>query len=134
MTACARFSPYLSAAADEVDVATMLAVDEHLASCSGCRAEAARFLAIRRSLGEIAHRDPEPPADLVPAILARTSEHPRRRALPLVPLPPIELARVIQDNREVIVQAGAAAIVAAGAAWAIYKGLRSLAKPSPQRA
>lgn len=133
-TTCARFAPYLSAAEGEIEASTAEAVAGHVSTCAACRAEAARFVAIRRTLGEFAQRDPEPTADLVPAILARTSGHKARRALPMVPVPPVELARALQDNREAILTAGAAAAVVAGAAWVAWKGLRSILRTAPQRA
>jgi hypothetical protein len=133
---CAQAAAYLPAPADEVDDATAAALAEHVAGCAACGAEAARYSCIREALVAAGAREAEPPPDMVAAILAATTEHPRRRALPMAALPPIELVRAIQDNREVIVGAAGAVAVAAGAAWVVWRGLRALtrARPEAQRA
>lgn len=131
---CSQAAPYLPASPDELDATTEADLREHVAGCAACRAESRRYDGIRAALSVAASTELDPPPDLVPAIVARTSGHPSRRTIPLLPIPPVELARVIQDNREVIVGAAGAAIVAAGAAWALWRGLRSVRRTAPQQA
>lgn len=128
---CRQAIPYLAAAADELDPVVASARDEHLATCAACSADAMRFEKLRSSLAAIAERDIEPPARLVPEVLARTVPE-RRRTLPFVPVP-IEVVRVVQENRETIAGAAGVALVAAGAAWALWRGMRAL-RPAPRNA
>lgn len=129
---CRRMSPYLSAAADEIDRATARALDQHLETCVRCRAEAAHFERIRGTIAVIGRTEGEPPADLVPAILARAAKE-RRHTIPMLPIPTVELARVIQENRDVIAGAAGVAIVAAGAAWALWRAVRGSGRTAPAR-
>ncbi|MCA1832987.1 MAG: anti-sigma factor [Actinomycetota bacterium] len=122
--ACRDFTPYLMAAPDEVDDLAAARLAEHIGTCTACRAESAQYSRLRDSLSLAGAREAEPPADLVPAVLARATRE-RRHVIPMLPVPQVELARVIQDNREVIAQVAGVAIVAAGAAWALWRGVRA---------
>jgi anti-sigma factor RsiW len=124
MMKCEQAIPYLAAATDELDPVVASARDEHIATCVACSADAAKFGKLRASLAAIADREIEPPARLVPEILARTAPE-RRRTLPFVPVP-IEVVRVVQENRETIAGAAGVALVAAGAAWALWRGMRAM--------
>jgi hypothetical protein len=68
----------------------------------------------------LAQREIDPPAMLAEAIIG--SEQPRtRRLLPIPPVPPNELIRVIGENRDAIASAAGAAVVVAGAAWILWR-------------
>lgn len=131
---CATAAPYLAAAAGEIDPATASALAEHVATCRSCRAETSQYERLRDALAAVAAREPDPPPDLFPAIVARTSGSRRRNAMPMMPLPSVEIVRMLQENREAIMGAAGVLLVAAGSAWVLWKGLRSLARPAPQRA
>lgn len=126
---CEQAIPYLAAAADELDSALASARDSHVRTCAACSADLMRFEKLRSSLAIVGTRELAPPAGLVPGIMART-EPERRRTLPFVPVP-IEVVRVVQENREAIAGAAGVALVAAGAAWALWRGLRSV-RPAAQ--
>ena len=122
--ACRDFIPYLAAAADEIDDLTAARVADHIETCEICSEESAQLARVRGTLAALGEREDNPPADLVPAVLARATRE-RRHVIPMLPVPPVELARVLQDNREVIAQVAGIALVAAGAAWALWRGVRA---------
>lgn len=127
---CSQMIPYLPASSDELDSATFAARSEHLATCAACSAEAARYEKLRASLAAIADHEVEPPIALIPRIMAGADAG-RRRTLPFVPVP-VELVRALQENRELIAGAAGLALVAAGTAWALWRGMRAL-RPAQAR-
>jgi len=131
---CAQVAPYLAAASDELERATARSVREHIDECSACRAEALRYGRIHDSIMAIGAAEPVPPTGLVDAILERTAPAHRRSMIPFVPLPTPELARAISENREAIANTAGVALVAAGAAWALWRGFKAVRRPAPNRA
>lgn len=131
---CEQVAPYLPGlAGGELKAETARWVDSHLAGCASCRTEAGRHRAIASALGELSRREFEPPAFLVEAVMDRVHAERRRRYVPLSPVLPAELVRVVQDNRDAIVSAAGAALVAIGAAYALWRAVRSI-RPSTQPA
>lgn len=131
---CQRVRPYLAGhAGGDLQPETASLVDSHLRACAGCRAEAERFARVRAAVASLGERELEPPAYLAEAILESTSGAAPsrvRRLLPIPPVPPQELARVIGENRDAIASAAGAALLAAGAAYALWRAVRS-ARPRP---
>ena len=126
---CEHVAPYLPGiAGGELGAETIRWVEAHVNGCASCRAEAARFRTLRSGLATLQAREIEPPAYLAEAISDRVRRERRRRFLPVPPLVSPEIARVVADNRETIVSAGAA-IVAAGAAIALWRSIRGSRTP-----
>jgi anti-sigma factor RsiW len=121
---CEQVVPYLPGiAGGELGAETTRWVEAHVAGCESCRAESARFRALASGLATLNAREIEPPAFLAQAIAERVRSDRRRRFLPVPPVVSPEIARVLADNRDAIVSAGAA-LVAAGAAFAIWRAAR----------
>ena len=126
---CEQVAPYLPGMAGGViGHETGRWVEAHVATCARCSADAARYRALAVGLNELSTRTIEPPAFLAEAISERVHVERRRRFLPIPPVVSPEMVRVLQDNREVITTAGAA-IVAAGAAFALWRAVRSVRTP-----
>ena len=122
---CEQIAPYLpGVAGDEIGVESLRWVDAHLATCAACRVEAARYRAVSTGLVALRERDPAPPAYLVEAIVERVGTESHRRYLPVSPVIPAELIRLVQDNRDAIASAAGVAL-AAGAAYALWRKTRS---------
>jgi anti-sigma factor RsiW len=122
---CEQVAPYLpGVAGGELGAATNRWVEAHIAGCESCRAESARYRTLATGLATLNEREIEPPAFLAQAIAERVRGERRHRFLPVPPIVSPEIARVVADNREAIVSAGAA-IVAAGAAFALWRAARS---------
>jgi len=123
---CEQVSPYLPGlAGDELGVETLRWIDAHIATCDSCRQEALRYRSVATGLSAIAERQIEPPAFLVDAILERVESDRRRRLVPIPPaVIPAELVRLAQENREAITSAAGVAL-AAGAAFALWRAMRS---------
>jgi hypothetical protein len=122
---CEQVAPYLPGiAGGELGSATIRWVEAHVAGCESCRAESARYRTLAAGLATLNEREIEPPAFLAQAIAERVRGDRRHRFLPVPPIVSPEIARVVADNREAIVSAGAA-IVAAGAAIALWRAARS---------
>ena len=123
---CAQIIPYLPGhVGGELRPETDRIVVEHLSSCARCTAEAGRLSGVRTQLAALATREIEPPPYLVDAILEQTAERSKRRVLaPIVPIPAGELARVLSEHRETIASTAGAVLVAAGAAYALWRAVR----------
>lgn len=122
---CEQVTPYLPGlAGDELGAETVRWVEAHVAECASCRAESQRYRTIASGLATLDARTIEPPAFLAEAIAERVRADHRRRFLPVPPIVSPEVARVVADNRDAIVSAGAV-LVAAGAAFALWRAGRS---------
>lgn len=122
---CEQVAQYLPGlAGDELGVETIRWVESHVGGCASCRAEAARYRTLASGLEQLTAREIEPPAFLVESIAERVRGEHRRRFLPVPPIISPEIARVVVDNRDAIVSAGAA-LVAAGAAFALWRSARA---------
>jgi len=68
---------------------------------------------------------------LLDAMLESVGER-KRRLMPFVPLTVADdVVRVLQDNKDTIAQAGATALVAAGAAYALWRAVRGRRSAQP---
>lgn len=130
---CEQITSYLPGfAGGDLRPDTMATVASHVDGCARCAAEVARHERVLAGLATIATREVEPPAYLLDAIIESVPDGRARRILPVLPvLPPEvsrfgqEVARVVSDNREAITQAAGTALVAAAAAYAFRKAMRS---------
>jgi len=126
---CEQIAPYLpGVAGGELGEESLRWVDAHLQTCESCRVEAARYRSVSSGLVALRERGVEPPAFLLDAIVERVESEHQRRYLPMAPMIPAELVRVVQDNREAIASAAGVAI-AAGALYALWRRARS-SRPS----
>jgi anti-sigma factor RsiW len=130
---CDQITPYLPGyAGGDLRPDTARIVAKHVAGCRSCTADLARLERVQTGLSVIAEGEIVPPAYLVDAILEQTAEHPRRRLLaPMLPLPVEEVARVVADHREAIASAAGTALVAAGAAYALWRVVRGSRAAQP---
>jgi hypothetical protein len=111
---------------------TQSVVARHVEGCADCGGEVARLQRARVALATLAEREVEVPAFLVDSIVEAVEEHRGRRMLPIPPLAVADLAHVLTDHREAIASAAGTALVAAGAAYAVWRAVR--ARPSPKPA
>lgn len=129
---CDRVRPSLASyAGGELGSETTAWVDSHISSCPECSAIVARHRQIGAVLREVTLREIEPPAALVGEVMAKVGR--TRRIIP-VPIPPPELVRAVQENREQIVSTTGTVLAAGAAAWLLYraaKSIRDSAKPKP---
>ena len=130
---CDQIRPYLPGfAGGDLRPDTANVVSEHLAGCKMCSSEAASLERVRAGLALVAEREIEPPAGLLEDILERTAEPAHRRVLaPLLPIPIDEVARLVSDHRDTIASAAGVAVVAAGAAYALWRAVRGTRTAAP---
>jgi hypothetical protein len=76
-----RVRPLLAARSGELSRLEALLVEEHLATCQACTAEAATYRRLLMGLAAMAHVELEPPAGLLDRLVATTA---RRRSGALV--------------------------------------------------
>lgn len=122
---CEQVAPYLpGVAGGELGGETLRWVDAHLQTCASCRADAARFNAVATGLVALREtHDPVPPAFMVEQILEGVRSEHQRRYLPIPPVVPAELVRVLSDNRDAIGTAAGVAL-AGVAAYALMRRAR----------
>jgi anti-sigma factor RsiW len=126
---CEQVAPYLpGVAGNELGDESLRWVDAHLATCPSCRADAARYRSVSSGLVALREHDPAPPAYLADAIVEHVRAESNRRYLPVSPMIPAELVRLVQDNRDAIASAAGVAL-AAGAAFALWRRMRSPRTP-----
>jgi anti-sigma factor RsiW len=129
---CERVAPLLPGlAGGELEESARSWVEAHLASCRSCRAEASRYERLAAGLAALRSRPVEPPAHLPTAIAGRVHAEARRRLLPLPPVVAPDILRVLQEHREALASAGAALLVAAGAALVVWRALRGAPRVRP---
>ena len=122
---CEQVAPYLpGVAGGELGAESMRWVDAHIASCASCRAEASRYRTVSTGLATLAQNPVEPPAFLVDSILEQVENEGHRRYLPVPPMIPAELIRVVQDNRDAITSVAGVALTA-GALFALWRRMRA---------
>lgn len=123
---CEQILPYLPGyAGGDLRAETMRIVEDHVAACRSCAAEADVQRRVVGSLATLAEREVRAPAFMMDAILETVKERHTRRVLPLMPLPVGDIARVVSDHREAIASAAGTVLVAAGAAYALWRALRT---------
>ncbi len=131
---CQQILPYLPGhAGGDLRAETTDLVETHLESCETCRAEASRARRVVGGLALVAERDLEPPAFLLEAILERTvdAEPERSRMIPVLPVAAGDISRLVVEHKDAIASVGAATIVAAGAAYALWRAVRSSRSGQP---
>jgi anti-sigma factor RsiW len=130
---CDQIRPYLPGfTGGDLRADTAQVVTEHIADCKACSADAARLARVHTGLAQIATKEIEPPAYLFDAILEKTVERGHRRVLaPMLPIPVDEMARLVSDHRETIASAAGVAVVAAGAAYALWRAVRGSRATQP---
>jgi anti-sigma factor RsiW len=129
---CQQIQPYLPGfAGGDLRPDTANVVAAHVRDCASCSAEVARHDRVRAGLATLATREVAPPPFLLEAVLEGVHEHRSRRVLPLIPIPPSDLARIpaelgriVSENRDAIASATGTALVAAGAAYALWRAVR----------
>lgn len=122
---CEQVRPYLPGfAGGDLLSDTRQTVGDHIAVCASCRAEVTRQSNVIASLARLSTSEVEPPAFLVDAVLEKVHEHRQHRLVPVLPIPAGEVARIISDHREAIASAAGTALVAAGAAYALWRAIR----------
>ena len=130
---CDQIRPYLPGfSGGDLRPDTAELVSEHLAGCKACGAEAASLARVRAGLVLVAEREIEPPAGLLESILERTTQPAHRRVLaPILPIPIDEVARLVSDHRDTIASAAGVVVVAAGAAYALWRAVRGTRSAQP---
>jgi anti-sigma factor RsiW len=123
---CEQIRPYLPGfAGGDLRPDTAEVVSEHLAGCKMCATEAAALARVQAGLMLVAQREIEPPPGLLEGILERTADRGHRRVLaPVLPIPIDEVARLVSDHRDTIASAAGVVVVAAGAAYALWRAVR----------
>ncbi len=129
---CEQITPYLPGfAGGDLRPDTARIVADHVAGCATCSAGVTAQARVLSGLASLSAREVEPPAFMLDAILESVAEQPMRRVLPLIPLPMTDVAKAIVDNKEAIASAAGTALVAAGAAYALWRAVRSSQKMRP---
>jgi anti-sigma factor RsiW len=130
---CDQIRPYLPGfVGGDLRPDTAEVVAGHIATCNGCTAEIASLDRVRSGLAMVAAREVEPPAGLLDGILERTAEHTSRRVLaPVLPFAVDDIARLVSDHKDTIASAAGVAVVAAGAAYALWRAVRGSRSAQP---
>jgi len=131
---CEQITPYLPGyAGGDLRPPTARTVAEHLATCASCRRETTQLERVTVSLASLREREVEPPHMLLESILESTPERRFRRLIPPIIPPQVapDLLRVVQDNKEAIASIGATAVVAAGAAYALWRAVQRRPSAGP---
>jgi anti-sigma factor RsiW len=129
---CDAMYPYLPGyAGSELRPETAATVERHLTSCKTCSAEIAVLQRARAGLANLVDRPVEPPAYLVDAVLESVQQTRARRLAPIPPLPAAELVKVVVDNRDAIASAAGTALLAAGAAYALWRAVKGSRRAQP---
>jgi anti-sigma factor RsiW len=130
---CDQIRPYLPGfVGGDLRPDTADIVAAHVATCRTCTAEAASLERVRAGLALVGAREIEPPAGLLDDILERTAEQAQRRVLaPAIPFAVDDVVRLVSDHRETIASAAGVAVVAAGAAYALWRAVRGSRTAQP---
>ena len=130
---CDQIRPYLPGfvggdlRADTTDI-----VATHIATCTSCTTEVASLERVRAGLAMVGAREIEPPAGLLDAILENTAEQAQRRVLaPVLPFAVDDVVRLVSDHKDTIASAAGVAVVAAGAAYALWRAVRGSRSAQP---
>ena len=130
---CDQIRPYLPGfVGGDLRPDTAEVVAGHVATCNGCTAEIASLERVRAGLALVGEREVEAPAGLLESILEQTAEHaPRRVLAPVLPFAVDDLARLVSDHKDTIASAAGVAVVAAGAAYALWRAVRGSRSAQP---
>ena len=130
---CHQIRPYLPGfVGGDLRPDTADIVAGHVATCTSCTAEIASLERVHAGLALVAAREVEPPAGLLESILERTAEQPSRRILaPVLPFAVDDIARLVSDHKDTIASAAGVAVVAAGAAYALWRAVRGSRSAEP---
>jgi anti-sigma factor RsiW len=128
---CEQVTPYLPGyAGGELRQDTHDVVARHVATCASCAADATQLARARAALSTLATKEIEPPAYLVDAIIGSVGAT-KHRALPIPPIAIADLVASVADHREAIASAAGTALVAFGAAYAVWRAVRSRGTQQP---
>ena len=130
---CDQILPYIPGhVGGDLRSDTRALVATHIQECAACRAEAARASRVVTGLAQLSSTDVEPPVFLLDAILEHTvEEEGARRLVPMLPIAVGDIPRLLSEHRDVIASAAGTAVVAAGAAYALWRAVRSVRRPQP---
>ena len=130
---CDQIRPYLPGfIGGDLRPDTADVVAAHVATCASCTTESASLERVRAGLAVVAAREVEPPAGLLEGILERTAEHTQRRVLaPVLPFAVDDVVRLVSDHKDTIASAAGVAVVAAGAAYALWRAVRGSRSAQP---
>jgi len=130
---CDQIRPYLPGfVGGDLRADTAEVVTQHVDSCAACTAESDSLRRVRAGLALVGAREVEPPAWLLESILENTADRGHRRVLaPMLPIPIDEVARLVSDHRDTIASAAGVAVVAAGAAYALWRAVRGTRSAQP---
>ncbi|HEX9697570.1 MAG TPA: zf-HC2 domain-containing protein [Actinomycetota bacterium] len=123
---CERVRPYLTAhAAGELPAHTESWVAPHVEGCAICTSLAQRHATIGASLRALPEAALEPPPGFAAAVARRAGQEERRKPIPIPPMIPAEMIKVLTDNRDAIVGSAGVLLAGAGAAWLAWRALKS---------
>jgi anti-sigma factor RsiW len=130
---CDQIRPYLPGyVGGDLRPDTAEIVAGHIATCTGCTSEVTALDRVRSGLALVGAREVEPPAGLLASILEGTTEHTQRRVLaPVLPFAVDDIARLVSDHKDTIASAAGVAVVAAGAAYALWRAVRGSRSAQP---
>jgi anti-sigma factor RsiW len=130
---CEQIRPYLPGfVGGDLRPDTAEVVSRHVDGCKGCSAEVDTLQRVQAGLALVAAREVEPPAGLLENIMENAAERGHRRVLaPMLPIPIDEVARLVSDHRDTIASAAGVAVVAAGAAYALWRAVRGTRPAQP---
>lgn len=130
---CEQIRPYLPGfVGGDLRADTSEVVSRHVETCKACRADATTLARVGVGLSQLATKEIEPPAYLFDAIMEQTTERASRRVLaPVLPISMDEVARLVSDHRDAITSAAGVAVVAAGAAYALWRAVRGRTTTQP---
>ena len=120
---CEQVTPYLPGySGGELRSETHRIVGAHVEGCALCTASVTQLDRVRAGLATLATREVEAPAFLAESIMEHVHQSDARR-------PAAEVARLVGDHRKQIASAAGTAVVAAGAAYALWRAVRGRRAP-----
>lgn len=115
---CEQVTPYLPGySGGELRADTHRVVGAHVEGCATCAGAVGQLDRVRAGLATLADRPVEAPAFLAEAILEHVHQTAEHR-------PVAEVARLVGEHRKQIASAAGTAVVAAGAAYALWRAVR----------
>ena len=103
---------------------TSASVRAHLDACPTCTTELTRHERVRDGMQVMRTVTLDPPEGLVEQVIDRIEAPRSRRFVPVPPVPPAELVRVVGENRELLASAAGAAALGVGAAVVAWRLLQ----------
>jgi anti-sigma factor RsiW len=132
---CEQITPYLPGfAGGDLRPDTAAIVADHVASCARCATEVARQGRVLTGLATLSGREVEAPPYLIDAVIESVGGRAGHRFFPILPVPPADLARALSEHRDTIASAAGTVLVAAGAAYALWRAVRGARRTREQPA